>query len=141
MSEAKVVLVAKTEDARHALGGSEIVVDVFPFRIGRESRFGVVEGQWKSLERRNTDVRASNDLYLIDRSIYLQISRQHCQIEKQDDETFAVRDRGSTCGTAVGSTRLDAEDGETRCPLRTGDMIQLGTEDSPFRYEFEVRQE
>lgn len=62
------LLVALTPEAKDALGGRDHVeIDRLPFRIGRESRVGVVKGELRFMERRKGAKPPNNDLYLYDR--------------------------------------------------------------------------
>jgi pSer/pThr/pTyr-binding forkhead associated (FHA) protein len=67
----------------------------------------------------------------------LHISREHFSIELVGGEFFVV-DRGSACGTIVGGTRLGGALQGGRTGLRHGDQIKVGTEESPYIFQFEV---
>lgn len=141
----RAILQALTREALRAIPPAALVEDMvairhFPFRIGRESRITLSEGNWHRKERpRNfdgTDHQPNNDIYLFDNGAGLQISREHMVIEAINDG-WRVVDRGSACGTVVGGRTIGGEDlgGVTR--LDDGDIIILGESDaSPFRYCF-----
>ena len=130
------VLLAITPQARIALQTDEIQLDKFPFGIGRERRIDFANGAVVIQEHRKHDSIPNNDRYLIDRSPEVHISREHFQIEKKEDGTYEVVDRGSTCGTLVGNRIVGGENKGGRCPLKEGDEIVAGTAKSPFRFKF-----
>jgi hypothetical protein len=110
----------------------------FTFFIGRESRVRQVDKEVVVLGRKESlDSVPTNDIYLIDLKEYLQISREHFQIEKQSDGYYIV-DRGSHCGTYVNENRLYGDGKQVREKLNDGDIIKLGTKESPYRFEFIV---
>ena len=53
------------------------------------------------------------------------ISRLHAVLERRDDGSYAVRDLGSTNGTALGD-ELKAVGTDTAVPLADGDVIRIG---------------
>ena len=81
----------------------------------------------------------TNDVYLVEppsfRGFY--ISREHFEIEHIDGQLFLV-DRNSTCGTLVAATRVGGNRTGGRTELRDGDVIILGTPESPYRFRFEM---
>ena len=135
------ILKAVTPEARstitkNCLGDEIIGIWNFPFRIGRESRIEKVDGKVVLSERQKiTKGKASNDIYLIDNGHYLQISRQHLQIEKTPTG-YLVSDRGSACGTIINSKHIGSEDKGGTSELKDGDIIKIGAEDSPYLFEF-----
>lgn len=133
----RVALVALTPEARSALGGSEVVITVFPFRVGRESRGSHWAGARMVSERRNPGASPSNDLYLPDGEEPLNVSREHFQIER-DGAGFALVDRKSTCGTLVEGALVGGETQGGSIPLRDRDVIIAGTSRSPFTFKFRV---
>ncbi len=113
----------------------------FPFRVGRESRVKIVDGRVERIEReRPHSTVPNNDLYLVDDGHLLNISREHFQIE-QDQGRFYLYDRGSACGTLVGERGLGGEKGEETIELHDGDIITVGTRQSPYIYQFIVLDE
>jgi hypothetical protein len=130
-----------TPEAAEAMQKDEIVLRVFPFRVGRESRFTMVKkGKWLSAERRDRFQPPNNDLYLIDRGKLLNVSREHFQIEQLEDGSYQISDRGSTCGTIVGDVSLGGGSSRKSCPLRNGSVIVVGTENSPLSFKFVCRE-
>jgi len=130
------VLRPLTSEARASLQRDEIVLRSFPFRVGRESRFGLVHGKLRSMERRQRAMPPNNDLYLIDNEELLNISREHFQIELADDGSYAIVDRGSTCGTIVDGAKIGRDASSVRCRLKSGTKIVVGLPDSPYVFEF-----
>ena len=125
-----------TPEARAAVGRDEVILNTFPFRVGRESRFRIVDGEVRSLERRGATAKANNELYLLDRGELLNISREHFQIETVGEGAFELIDRGSRCGTIVDDKQVGGEDAGGRVPLRDGSVIIVGTRDAPFVFRF-----
>ncbi len=135
------ILKAKTPEARNSISknclGDEIIgIWKFPFRIGRESRVEKIDGKLVFSERQKiSNGKPNNDIYLVDHGHFLQISRQHFQIEKTEIG-YIVSDRGSACGTIVNSKRIGSEDRGGTAMLKDGDIITVGAEDSPYQFEF-----
>ncbi len=113
-----------------------ISVNRFPYRIGRESRLGVVHGRLRILERRELSCPPTNDLYLCDPGPVLYVSRQHFQIEQTDDGGYQLFDRGSTCGTIVGNQMVGGSAQGSRCTLLDGNVVVIGTSESPYVFKF-----
>jgi len=127
---------AKNTMIKNCLGDEIIGIWKFPFRIGRESRVEKVDGKLILSERdKASKGKPNNDIYLVDNGHYLQISRQHLQIEKTQNAYF-VTDRGSACGTIINTTKIGSEDRGGTYELKDGDIITVGAEDSPYLFEF-----
>ena len=108
----------------------------FPFRIGRESRFKKVNGIFVVYEReKKANEKPNNDFYLIDHEEFLHISREHFHIEKDGDSYF-IKDRKSTCGTMVNDVYLHHKTKTYKYELKHGDIITIGSEDSPYKFQF-----
>ncbi len=135
------VLEAVTPDAAEALPQHQVVAGAvpirhLPFRIGRESRIRKVDGRIERVERPKLDDREpNNDLYLVDRGHLLNISREHLLIDDRDGVWLLI-DRGSACGTKVNDEPVGGEDRGGSRTLQDGDVITIGTMDSPYRYRF-----
>lgn len=132
----RAVLKAMTPEAEKAiskshLGKGLIGIWAFPFRVGRESRARMVDGELVLCHRVGRGDLPTNDAYLIDNGKKLQISREHLMIEKVG-EAYRITDRESACGTVVGSKLI----GSGEYQLNDGDMIHLGSNDSVFKFEF-----
>src|SRR5262245_13011195 len=140
-----------TDEAKSALGGDDhVVLATFPFRIGREARRNAFARAISTVERRIGTMAQLNDLYLVEPSTTrpYQISRRHCDIEHSNGRFFLF-DRSSVTGSTIlrprtvgrSSARSDAyaasagPDG--RIELLDGDLIVLGTQDSPYGFRFQ----
>lgn len=115
-----------------------VAIDQLPFRVGRESRSKEVEGKQIQTERSKLGDRGpNNNLYLIDHCRPLHISREHFQIEV-DSSGYILIDRGSACGTTVGSTTIGGHDSGGGTRLNDGDIIAVGATDTPYLFKFIV---
>ncbi len=134
-------LVALTDKARAALGDrASVPISRFPFKVGRESRApGSLVQAAIAIERRLGIAPQLNDVYLLEPispdGFY--ISREHFQLEYADDTVFLF-DRNSACGTLVAGKRVGGDRSGGRTELRDGDVIVLGTPESPYQFRFEV---
>lgn len=134
-----IFLEALTPEAEASLEGRpRFEVRALPFRVGRESRMVPSAHGFKVMERRRSDVSPNNDLYLIDTGRRLSVSRAHFQIEQAAEGGYLLRDRGSALGTYVGGTRIGGEDRGGVGVLGSGDVIVVGTTESPFVFRFVV---
>ena len=138
MADKHPILEPVTDAARESVDGNTIHVRDLPFRVGRESRFAVVNGALQSIERLQTDIPPNNELYLHDNEEALNVSREHFQIERADGDSYCVRDRNSTCGTIVDDTPIGGEHRSFTAPLRDGSIIIVGTTSSPYRFRFVI---
>jgi pSer/pThr/pTyr-binding forkhead associated (FHA) protein len=135
------VLEAMTPEALSAVSQGNIIngfipIRKFPFRIGRESRVRVVDGKIERIERSKLNqIDPNNDLYLVDRGVLLNISREHLQIERHGD-SHSIVDRGSASGTKVNLEPVGGDDSGGEISLTDGDEILIGTKASPYRYRF-----
>ena len=138
----KAVLKAMSEEAKHSIIKREFAQDIipiynYPFKIGREARVQFVNGEVVLQERHKlSGQEPNNDVYLLDNGEYLQISREHCSIIKNEDGTYTLHDRGSACGSMVNDTKVGGEDHQASAPLKDGDIISLGIENSPYKFKF-----
>lgn len=131
-------LVALTPAARGALGArSEIHITKFPFKVGRESRSGSAPAT-PTVDHRRGVAPQLNDVYLLEPvTELLQISREHFAIEREGSQFFVI-DRGSVCGTIVGSKKIGGNRTGGRAELRPGDIIVVGTSQSAYAFRFEL---
>lgn len=135
------VLKALTTESLHSLPATMqrkglVPIYDFPFNIGRESRVMLIKGVPNRLERPGSGVeKGSNDIYLMDQGTLLQISREHCRIERTADG-YQVVDRGSKCGVTVNGVRIGEHAGVMAAPLRDGDLLAIGTHESPYSFAF-----
>jgi hypothetical protein len=138
----KAVLKAMSEEAKHSIIKREFAKDIipiynYPFKIGREARVQFVNGEVVLQERHKlSGQEPNNDVYLLDNEEYLQISREHCSIIKNKNGTYTLYDRGSACGSMVNDTKVGGEDYQASTPLKDGDIISLGIENSPYKFKF-----
>lgn len=134
----KAKLTPLTKQARVALGGRRsITIDVFPFRIGRESRQTAV---WPLtlIDRRKAEPQDVNSLYLADKGAKLQISREHCVLEVDGEGHLCLVERGSACGTEVNGEHLAHSVNRFRVRLSASNEIAFGSPGSTYRYLLEV---
>jgi pSer/pThr/pTyr-binding forkhead associated (FHA) protein len=135
------VLKAITPESKSAitnnfLGNEVIGIWNFPFRMGRESRVEQVGRKAAHSERNKISLgKPNNDIYLMDLGQYLQISRQHIQIDKTENG-FLLIDRESACGTIVNTIKIGSEDRGGNCELKDGDIIKIGSKKSPYEFQF-----
>jgi len=139
----KAVLRAASPQAEEAVPPSMLIdgmiaIRSFPFRVGRESRVKIIDGRIERIERVKSRIeKPNNDLYLIDNGHLLNISREHFQIESSAGR-FYLYDRGSACGTYVEERGLGGDDRDETVELMDGDLIRIGTKQSPYVFEFIV---
>lgn len=131
-------LVALTPEAERSLGSESLALSRLPYRIGRECRLVAGPDGLQVAERRKQVSEPNNDLYLIDPGPRLQVSRAHCLIETDGAGGYRLVDRGSACGTIVGNQKLGGRDAGGQAPLADGDMILVGTSESPFAFRFRL---
>lgn len=136
---ATAYLFALTPESKTALGGAEVEITAFPFRVGRESRrFETLANKAKFAEKRKSTNLPNNDLYLLEDAELLNVSREHFQIAREG-AGFVLLDRGSTLGTIVEGMRVGGEQKGGRAALRDGDVIIVGSSVSEFVFKFRVR--
>ena len=127
---------ASSSISSYCLGHEFIGIWQFPFRIGRESRVETVNGKLVHAERNKVGSgKPNNDIYLMDRGRFLQISREHFRIEKTETG-YMVADRGSACGTSINTQKIGGEDRGGSYALEDGDIIKIGAEESPYIFKF-----
>ena len=134
----KAFLEPLTPEAEASLGGERLELSVWPFRVGRESRMVASREGFQVMERRRSDVAPSNELYLLDGGPHLSVSRAHFQIERKPEGGYLLRDRGSALGTFVGETQVGGGDAGGEAELSDGDVIVVGTSESPFVFRFSL---
>ena len=132
------ILIALTEASELTFGGKSVVIDRWPFRVGRDQRArnGNVGGNG-DVERRRADVHPTEGLFLYDPHRRKFVSRTHFQLEKEGDRYFLV-DRESACGTWVGGRPIGGKRRGGRTTLNPGEEIAIGGKKSPFRLRFEL---
>lgn len=128
-------LAALTPEAKDALGGAELPITQFPFRVGRDSR-GVTRAVARIvMDRRRPGSRPNNELYLAEPEPATNVSREHFQIEHNGAQ-YVLVDRQSTCGTLVEGQVVGGKQAGGAVPLRDGDVIIVGTSASRFVFKF-----
>ena len=116
-----VILSGLNESSSEALGGGEINISKFPFKVGRKH------------ELEEVDVLSDNDLYLQDFPPF-NVSRNHFQIDKVGSR-YVVIDRGSRLGTIVNGGRIHVQS----VLNRKENEIVAGPHHSPFAFKLEIR--
>ena len=110
-----------TTEATRALGGSELDISAFPFKIGRR------------VDSTLSDMLDDNHLYIEDDEPYV-VSRNHCAIV-YSGEAVSVLDRGSTRGTIVNEEHLRGKTKRASSKLIPGvHTLILGPPSSPYRF-------
>lgn len=116
-----VRLKGMTTEATRALGGPEIDVPTFPFKIGRK------------VDSTHSDMLDDNNLYIDEDKPYM-ISRNHCAIV-YSGEAVSVLDRGSTRGTIVDEEHLRGQTNRVSARLSPGvHSLILGPKSSPYHF-------
>ena len=133
-------LSAETLVGQQAISGSEILIPVLPFRVGRESRqlSAIASTYLSSEDRRETRERPNNHLYLVEMGELRFISREHFLIDRDPDGQYYVQDRGSTLGTIVGRKTIGGQGKKGKAYMRSGDLIIPGGDRSPFVFRFQL---
>ena len=116
-----VILSGLNESSSEALGGGELNISKFPFKVGRKH------------ELEEVDVLSDNDLYLQDFPPF-NVSRNHFQIDKVGSR-YVVIDRGSRLGTIVNGGRIHVQS----VLNRKENEIIAGPHHSPFAFKLEIR--
>ena len=115
-----IVLSGFNASSSDALGGEEMSISKFPFKVGRKHEIGDV------------DVLSDNDLYLQDFPPF-NVSRNHLQIDKVEGR-YVIIDRGSRLGTIVNGKSIDVQS-----VLNIGDNeIIIGKQASPFVFKLKI---
>ncbi|MCB1878186.1 MAG: hypothetical protein KDH88_19600 [Chromatiales bacterium] len=141
MARKRVFFEALTDEAAQAMGAERVEIEHFPFRVGRESRTQTVNGELVVMERRRSDHAPNNDLYLLDRGVRLNISREHFQIERRLFGRYRLVDRGSACGTGVGGDWIGGRDRGGTTHLDAEEEIVVGTPQSPYVFRMVIYEE
>jgi len=123
----KVALKALTEPAKHAMDDMDmIVIDEFPYQIGRWSRDRRKKSWFLSTAQ-------DNQINIHDIPPYT-VSREHCRIEKKGKKFYLV-DLESRLGTWVDDHKI-GRGGKKRIELSAGShRIYIGDRESVFAFE------
>ncbi len=116
-----IVLSGLNETSTEALGGGEMKINSFPFKVGREH------------ELKGSNVLSDNDLSLKD-FLPFNVSRNHFLIDKKGGR-FIVFDRGSHLGTVVNNKRIDIQ---TILNKKVNEIV-VGSKSSQFMFKLEIR--
>jgi len=115
-----------TRKAAACLPDEGLLVDRFPFRIGRAS------------EAREPEAFDLNDLWLMDEEPF-SVSRNHLLIALGNDGPV-VRDRGSKLGSIVNEAPIGGRTRATEAPLVLGEnVVVVGGGRSPYQFMVVVR--
>jgi pSer/pThr/pTyr-binding forkhead associated (FHA) protein len=134
----RAALAALTPEARTALGGPELVITAFPFRVGRDSRGARRAVARILMDRRRGASRPNNELYLSEVDPAADVSREHFQIEHNGID-YVLIDRQSSCGTLVEGQQVGGKQAGGAVVLHDGDVIIVGTSASRYAFKFRVR--
>ena len=108
----------------------------FPFKVGRESRMAENErGLFIKLRILSSVSKPNNDIYLINNTENLEISKEHFQIEKKDRDYF-IKDRNSTLGTKLNNQEIGKKRDTQSHLLKDGDIIKIGSSNSKYEFQF-----
>ncbi len=108
----------------------------FPFKVGRESRMSENDrGLFVKLRILKSNSQPNNDIYLVNCTNNLEISKEHFQIEKIDNNYF-IKDRNSSLGTKLNNEEIGKEKTNTLFPLKDGDIIKIGSSNSVYEFKF-----
>jgi pSer/pThr/pTyr-binding forkhead associated (FHA) protein len=135
---ARAALTALTPEAKTALGGPELVITAFPFRVGRDSRGARRAVARVLMDRRRRASRPNNELYLGETEPSADVSREHFQIEHNGAD-YVLIDRQSSCGTLVEGQMVGGKQAGGAVVLHDGDVIIVGTSASRYAFKFRVR--
>ena len=133
----EVVLLPITKEAKISLMDKKmIVINSFPYKIGRESRISESDrGVFVKLRIFSSSINPNNDIYLVNSTQSLEISKEHFQIEKKDNKYY-IKDRNSTLGTKLNDKEIGKEKINEKFPLNDGDIIKIGSNNSEFQFQF-----
>lgn len=129
-------LVALTPESSASIQAKAINVPHLPFRIGRESR----QVRWTQeglVGEKRRSATPNNDLYLVETTDPMNVSREHLQIER-DAEGFHLRDRGSACGTLVEGEPVGGDGRGGRVALADHAVFIVGSSASRFVFKFRL---
>lgn len=137
------VLIPLTDEAKNSIVDTKshnklISMFDFPFKIGRESRMAKnSKGLFVKLRIIKSNSKPNNDTYLVNCTDNLEISKEHFQIEKQNNNYF-IKDRNSTLGTKLNEKEIGKEKNNTLFQLKDGDIIKIGSSNSSYKFQFLV---
>ena len=119
------------------IGMTEMTIERFPFKVGRECRSAVSKAVM-SVERRLGIAPQLNDIYLVEPVLQVNhVSREHFLIDFTQGK-FGLTDRGSMCGTTVNGKTIGGNRRGGHTELHDQDEIAVGGAASPFVFKFHV---
>ena len=119
----RVTIEGLTTRATSVLPGRRVVIDHFPYRIGRLTL--------------PEDPFSANELTIPDTSPWW-VSRSHCVLAQVDDRCFLI-DRGSRLGTLIDGKMIGGGRQPGRMELTPGKHeVRIGGALTPFRFTFVV---
>jgi CRP-like cAMP-binding protein len=122
----RVVVYPLTRRAAQTLPEDGLIINQFPFRIGRAP--GATDGDGMDL----------NDLWLLDQKPF-HVSRNHLQIDLDPDGTVVIRDRGSHLGCEVNDVPIGGKHPTREAKLHPGqNVLVVGGLMSPYQFRVEV---
>lgn len=139
----KAILIPLTNEATESIvlmnnHSDMIPILKFPFRVGKESRVDSNEKgfflKFRLFKSKN-DAEPNNDAYLIDKTEESEISKEHFQIERTNN-FYLLRDRESKKGTTINNITYGGDNSEIEQVLNDGDIIQVGSCSSKFKFQF-----
>lgn len=135
------VLIPITTEAEKSILNTQIINKLipmfeFPFKIGRESRMSENDrGLFVKLRILNNISKPNNDIYLVNNTESLEISKEHFSIEKKDDSYFII-DRKSTLGTKLNNNEIGKDKANKPYTIKDKDIIKIGSSDSKYEFQF-----
>ncbi|NQX89065.1 MAG: FHA domain-containing protein [Halioglobus sp.] len=126
-------------NSRYKMGSTGRKSSAYSRRRGAYSSLNSLKNFLRINERREPKGEGgvrSNELYIKDFGKAANVSREHFQIEVNEDGTYELVDRCSACGTIVDDMAIGGNFKGGRCLLKLGDSIVVGTRDSSIVFEF-----
>lgn len=134
-------LKALTPEAEYAIEGQLLTLDIYPFRVGRESRRReVTRALLGAGERRQNSASRNNDLYIAEQTREVFVSREHFEIQRDGDHYLLV-DRNSALGTWVEGRLVGGSRKGGQVPLHSGDVIIVASHQSGLVFKFLVEED
>ncbi|MBU0710423.1 cyclic nucleotide-binding domain-containing protein [bacterium] len=120
-----VRIVGLEKEATAILKGKELVINKFPFKVGRNS------------SHISDAIFVNNDLY-IDDVVPYNVSKNHMSINFQNDQ-FYILDRGSSLGTIVNGKQIGGQVSNYKVNLNPGEnIVIIGSEASPYQFKITI---
>ena len=112
---------------------------LFPIRLERESRTRrrLLDNLFGRSEQRSERGVPNNNFYFFDEAKIKHISREHMRIE-HNAQGFPIVAQGSACGTVVGDHYIEAANFKAPVTIEDGNVLVLGSQESPMAFQFVV---